>query len=70
MRAGLMITVNRRKMEYEKEVSVESLLTLCNYTYPLIVVKINGKAIPQEEFATAIVRDGDAVEAIHLIAGG
>ena len=65
-----MITVNRREMEYEKEVSVEGLLKLCNYTYPLIVVRINGISVPQEEFATTIVHNGDTVEAIHLVAGG
>lgn len=65
-----MITVNRRPLEFSRELTVEELLKVCNYSYPLIVVRINGKPIPQDEFAHRVVHDGDCVEAIHLVAGG
>jgi sulfur carrier protein len=65
-----MISVNGRPLQIEKEISVKELLYLCNYTYPLIVVRLNGRTISPEEFEKEKVRSGDSVEAIHLVAGG
>lgn len=65
-----MITVNRRAMTIPAELSVEELLERCNYSYPMIVVRINGKVIQPGDYKTAMVRDGDSIEAIHLVAGG
>jgi sulfur carrier protein len=65
-----MISVNGRPLEMEGEMTIKSLLHLCNYTYPLIVVRLNGKVISPEDFECARVHEGDSVEAIHLVAGG
>ncbi len=41
-----------------------------SFTFPKIIVKVNGKHIEQDEYATTLVNDGDNVEMIHLLAGG
>ena len=41
-----------------------------NFTFPKIIVKVNGKHIEKEEYATTVINDGDNVEMIHLLAGG
>ena len=41
-----------------------------NFTFPKIIVKVNGNHIEQDEYATTLVNDGDNVEMIHLLAGG
>ena len=41
-----MIKVNGRDKEWEKNLTVDLLLEKCKYTFPLIMVKLNGKYIP------------------------
>jgi thiamine biosynthesis protein ThiS len=65
-----MILVNGRKIEYKKEMTVNFILKELNYTFPLIIVKINGKIIPKEDFDTFILNDCDDLKIIHLVAGG
>jgi len=67
---NVMITVNGRPFECEESLSVEELLGRCSFTYPLIVVRLNGKSVAQEDFSRVMIQDGDKVECIHLVAGG
>jgi thiamine biosynthesis protein ThiS len=53
-----------------ESLSVQELLALMKYSFPLIVVKINGRLIKKEEYDRVFVSDGDQVEAIHLMSGG
>ena len=50
--------------------SVEQLLKIKNFTFPMIIIKINGKLIKKENYSDSIVKDGDDVTALHLISGG
>lgn len=50
--------------------SVKQLLTYKNWTFPLIIVKINDKLIRRDQWGTTLVADGDSVDAIHLVSGG
>jgi len=45
-----MIKVNGRDREWEENLTVELLLKKCKYTFPLIMVKVNGKYIPNKFF--------------------
>lgn len=65
-----MIIVNGKEFQWEDGLTVAKLLRKKNYTYPRIVVKLNGRVIPDEEFETTAIHDGDDVKAIHLLAGG
>ena len=65
-----MIKVNGRDKEWEGKLSVSLLLEKCKYTFPLIMVKVNGKYIPKEEYKDTAIMDGDDVQVIHSIAGG
>ncbi len=50
--------------------TVDSLLEALNFTFPMIVVSVNGKVIPRSEYETTTIEDNDEVRAIHLVAGG
>ena len=50
--------------------SVRELLDLMHFTFPMIVVKINGRLVGKEDYDRVFVGDGDNVDAIHLISGG
>jgi len=65
-----MIKLNNRDCEWQVGLTVKELLELKNYTYPRIVVLVNAEVIPEENYASTIIFDGDNVEAIHLMAGG
>lgn len=65
------VTVNGRAVGVEAvDLTVRELLETMKYSFPLIVVKVNGQLVRKEEHAEFRVRDGDAVEAIHLMGGG
>ena len=50
--------------------SVRAVLVAKGWSFPLIIVKINGKLAARDEWNTALVSDGDEMEAIHLVSGG
>lgn len=66
-----MICVNNRdEIPWEPGLTVTELLRRFRYTFPAIVVTINGDVISEEEFSTRPIPDGADVRVIHLIAGG
>ena len=65
-----MIKVNGRDREWEENLTVALLLERCKYTFPLIMVKVNGKYISKEKYKDTLIIDGDDVHVIHSIAGG
>ncbi len=65
-----MITVNGRGFEWREGLTIRAILEERGYTAPRIVVKVNGQVVRQEHWSRYVVRDGDDVRAIHLIAGG
>ncbi|HER23610.1 MAG TPA: sulfur carrier protein ThiS [Candidatus Atribacteria bacterium] len=65
-----MIKVNGRDKKWEENITVALLLEKCKYTFPLIMVKVNGKYIPREKYKATTIIDGDDIQVIHSIAGG
>lgn len=51
-------------------VTVSELIRFKNFTFKLLVTKVNGKLVKKEERETHIVREGDDVMILHLISGG
>jgi sulfur carrier protein len=61
---------NREEIEWEEGLTVSVLLQRLNYTFPHIIVYVDGEVVRREEYATHPVPDGAGVRVIHLIAGG
>jgi sulfur carrier protein len=53
-----------------ESLTIRDILRIKNFTFPNLVVKINGKLIRKPEYDSAMVQEGDKVEIIHLISGG
>jgi sulfur carrier protein len=67
----MKICLNHKEVSMAGEsLSVRGLLTLMKFTFPLIIIKINGRLIKKEDYERVFVGDGDNVEAIHLMSGG
>jgi sulfur carrier protein len=61
---------NRDEIAWKDGLTVSALLERFRYTFPHIIVKIDGEVIPPVEYPTHTIPDGADVQVIHLIAGG
>jgi len=61
---------NRKEIIEQEEIKLDELITLKNYTFRLLVTKVNGKLIRKDARAETIIRDGDDVHVLHMISGG
>jgi sulfur carrier protein len=66
----VILVNNRDKVEWEEGLTVSALLEQFRYTFPHIIVKINGEVVPREQYPTRTIPDDADVWVIHLIAGG
>ena len=67
----MIITLNNRTEEIPGiSKTVTEILEIKNFTFPRIIVKLNGNLIKKPSYAETAVRDGDDLNVIHLISGG
>jgi thiamine biosynthesis protein ThiS len=50
--------------------SVREILAAKGWSFPLIVVKVNGCLVPRSDWDSALVCNGDEMDAMHLVSGG
>lgn len=50
--------------------TVNDLLKIKNFTFKMLIVKINGTFVKKEDYVNAKISDGDNVNVLHLISGG
>ncbi|HNQ44413.1 MAG TPA: sulfur carrier protein ThiS [Candidatus Cloacimonadota bacterium] len=65
-----MITINGHEKPWQQDMTVQDALDLMNYTFRMLVVKINDVLVPKQDYATTTIPDGAEVKVIHLISGG
>lgn len=65
-----MITVNSDKMDWFEGITIDDILKKKNYTFKMLVTKINGTLVKRADYAITIVPDEADVKIIHLISGG
>jgi len=65
------ITLNNRSEVFEKDIlTISEILKLKNFTFKMMVIKVNGKLIKKGQYNDAEVVNGDDVQIIHMISGG
>jgi thiamine biosynthesis protein ThiS len=62
--------VNGKTIDYVEEEVVSDLLQRMKYTFPLIIVKIDGKLVKRDQYKETIIPDNAEIKVIHLISGG
>ncbi len=65
------ITLNNRPQSFDSNLlTIVEVLKLKNYTFKMMVIKINGVLIKKDQYNITNVIDGDDVQIIHMISGG
>jgi len=67
----MTITLNGAPAHLEtKADTVRGVLKAKGWSFPLIVVTVNGRLVPRSDWDSAPIGDGDVMEATHLMSGG
>jgi sulfur carrier protein len=64
------ITVNGSTVDWEPGLTITSLLRKMNFTFRMLVIKLNGTLVKKEHYETTVIPSGADVAVIHLISGG
>ncbi len=65
------VTVNQRDaVTWHPGMTVSDLLTRMGYTFPRVIVTIDGHNVPHDSYADTLIPAGADVRVIHLMAGG
>ena len=65
-----IILNNRPESFDEQTLTFEELIKKKNFTFKLLVTKLNDKLVRKEHRNTTEIKDGDNVTVLHLISGG
>ncbi len=67
----MVITLNGENETFQAQtLTVRDILKAKAWSFPLIVVKVDGRLVPRADWDTATIADGAVVEAAHLMSGG
>lgn len=67
----MKIILNSREEVFEPDqMTINGLLAVKNFTFRMLVVKVNGELVRRHEFDLKTIHDGDDVMVLHLITGG
>lgn len=66
----MKIVVNNKEVDWVENETVKELLKRMKYTFPLVIVKINGKIIPSDKYTDIKIPKKARIQVIHMISGG
>jgi len=64
------VLVNDRKIAWEENMTVSRVLEVMNYTFRLLVVKVDGILIKRKDYPDTPIPKNAVVKVIHMVAGG
>lgn len=71
MKINMEIILNNRKEIIDREsISMSGLIEYKNFTFKLLVTKVNGKLVRKDDRGESMIYDGDDVTVLHMISGG
>ncbi len=62
--------VNEHKLPWKEGLVVHDALTLMNYTFKMLVIKLNGELVKKADYDSTPIPIGADLKVIHLISGG
>lgn len=65
------ITLNNRPDLIDQDkLTVSELLKIKNFTFKMLVIKVNGKLVKKDAYSSFNINNGDDVTVLHLVSGG
>ncbi len=64
------ITVNGNPLPWREGMTVRDVLTDMNYTFRMLVIKIDGNLVKKADWDETKVPNGSDISVYHLISGG
>jgi thiamine biosynthesis protein ThiS len=65
-----IILNNNKEIIGEENITVADLIRIKNFTFRLLVTRVNGQLVKKDERDKIFIREGDDVTVMHLISGG
>ncbi|HRW63586.1 MAG TPA: sulfur carrier protein ThiS [Bacteroidales bacterium] len=65
-----IILNNRPETFSQSELTINELLQEKNFSFKMLVIKVNGILVKKGQYDSHIVKDGDDVTVLHLVSGG
>lgn len=65
-----VINVNGEKREIVEGLTIAQLLEELNIRPGRVVIELNRDIVSREAYASAILKEGDALEIVHFVGGG
>ena len=62
--------VNEHKQPWKEGITVRDALTMMNYTFPMLVIKLNGQLVKKQDYDLTYIPENADLKVIHLISGG
>ena len=67
----MIITLNNREETFpDTQLTIDDLLNIKNFTFKLLVIKVNGMLVKKDMYNSTFIHNGDNVAVIHLVSGG
>ncbi|MFN8135714.1 MAG: sulfur carrier protein ThiS [Bacteroidales bacterium] len=67
----MKIILNNKEEELAGDtLTISELLKVKNFTFKMLVIKVNKQLIRKNEYDSVLIHDGDDVMVLHLISGG
>ncbi len=67
----MRIILNNRLVDLnENNITVGELLRIKNYSFRMLVTKINDNLVKKEDREDTFIKEGDEVVVLHMISGG
>ena len=67
----MKITLNNRPdIVDNNQITIAELLKLKNFTFKMLVIKVNGKLVKKDFYDSFKISEGDDVMILHLVSGG
>ncbi len=61
---------NKEEILPKDNITINELLVIKNFTWKMLVIKVNGKVLKRSEYESTILKENDDVSVFHLITGG
>ena len=66
----MIISVNKKNIEVDDDVTIESVLMLLEIKTEYIAVEVNSTIVPKSEFAIHMLSENDKITIINAVGGG